>query len=52
LICNSFLRTRKINKILISEVSKNLYLDDLTIDKRHLKSNKIKLVDYDKVCGT
>ena len=50
LICNSFLRTRKINKILISEVSKNLLLNDLTIDKRHLKSNKIKLVEYDKVC--
>jgi hypothetical protein len=51
LICNSFLRTKKINKILISEVSKNLQLSDLTIDKRHLKSNKIKLVEHDKVCG-
>ena len=51
LICNSFLRTRKINKILISEVSKNLLLNDLTIDKRHLKSMKIKLVEHDKVCG-
>ena len=52
LICNSFLPTRKINKILISEVSKNLLLNDLTIDKRHFKSNKIKLVDYDKVCAS
>ena len=52
LICNSFLRTRKINKILISEVSKNLLLNDLTIDKRHLKSNKIKLLEYDEVCGS
>ena len=51
LICNSFLRTKKINKILISEVSKNLQLSDLTIDKRHLKSNTIKLLQHDKVCG-
>jgi hypothetical protein len=52
LICNSFLPTRKINKILISKVSKNLLLNDLTIDKRHLKSNKIKLVEHHKVCGS
>ena len=52
LICNSFLPTRKINKILISDISKNLQLSDLTIDKRHLKSNQIKLVEHDKVCGT
>jgi hypothetical protein len=51
LICNSFLPTRKINKILISKVSKNLLLNDLTIDKRHLKSSKIKLVEHNKVCG-
>ena len=51
LICNSFMPTRKINKILISKVSKNLQLKDLTIDKRHLKSMKIKLVEHDKVCG-
>jgi len=52
LICNSFLPTRKINKILISKVSKNLLLNDLTIDKRHLKSSKIKLVEHDKVCSS
>ena len=51
LICNSFLPTRKINKILISKVSKNLLLNDLTIDKRHLKSSKIKLVEHNKVCS-
>ena len=51
LICNSFLRTKKINKILISEVSKNLQLSDLTIDKRHLRSNTIKLVEHEKVCS-
>ena len=50
-ICNSFLPTRKINKILISKVSKNLLLNDLTIDKRHLKSSKIKLVEHNKVCS-
>ena len=52
LICNSFLPTRKINKILISKVSKNLLLNDLTIDKRHLKSSKIKLVEHHKICGS
>ena len=52
LICNSFLRTKKINKILISEVSKNLQLSDLTFDKRHLKSSKIQLVEHNKVCSS
>ena len=52
LICNSFMYTKKINKIFISEISKNLHLNDLTIDKRHLKSKKINLVEYDKVCGS
>jgi hypothetical protein len=52
LICNSFLRTKKINKILITEVSKNLQLSDLTFDKRHLKSSKIQLVEHNKVCSS
>ena len=49
LICNSFQSKKKI-KILISKVPEILELNDLTIDKRHLKSKKIKLKKYDKLC--
>ena len=51
LICNSFQRTIKISKVLISQVPENLQLNDLTIDKRHLKSNKVDLQEYKKVCN-
>jgi len=51
LICNSFQRTIKISKVLISQVPENLQLNDLTIDKRHLKSNKVDLSEYNKVCN-
>ena len=50
LICNSFQSKNKTIKILISKVPEILKLNDLTIDKRHLKSKKIKLKKYDKLC--
>jgi len=50
LICNSFQSTKKISKILISKLSETLELNDLTIDKRHLKSTKIKLKKYQEMC--
>ena len=51
LICSSFLGTKKISKVLISRVPETLELNDLTIDKRHLKSTKIKLTKYQEICG-
>ena len=51
LICSSFLGTKKISKVLISRVPETLELNDLTIDKRHLKSTKIKLTKYKEICG-
>ena len=50
LICNSFKNTRKINKILISQVPETLQLNDLTFDKRHLKSSKIYLKNIKEIC--
>ncbi len=50
LICSSFQKTKKISKVLISQIPKSLQLDDLTIDKRHLKSKKIKLKLYEEIC--
>ena len=50
LICNSFQRTKKISKVLISQISETLELNDLTTDKRHLKSTKIKLTKYQEIC--
>ena len=52
LICSSFQNTKKISKVLISQVPETLQLNDLTIDKRHLKSTKIKLKKYQEICGT
>lgn len=51
LICSSFQRTKKISKVLISQVPNTLQLNDLTTDKRHLKSTKIKLKNYREICG-
>jgi hypothetical protein len=51
LICSSFQGTKKISKILISQISDSLQLDDLTIDKRHLKSKEIKLRKYKEICN-
>ena len=51
LICNSFRNTKKISKVLISQVPETLQLNDLTVDKRHLKSTKIKLKKFNKICG-
>ena len=50
LICNSFQDTKKISKVLISQVPETLQLSDLTIDKKHLKSIKIKLKKYKQIC--
>ena len=50
LICSSFHRTKKISKVLISQVPETLELNDLTIDKRHLKSTRIKLTKYQEIC--
>ena len=50
LICNSFKNTRKISKILISQVPQTLQLNDLTFDKRHLKSSKIYLRNIKEIC--
>ena len=51
LICNSFRNTKKISKVLISQIPETLQLNDLTVDKRHLKSTKIKLKKFSKICG-
>ena len=50
LICNSFQATKKISKILISQVPETLQLNDLTFDKRHLKSSKINLKNITEIC--
>ena len=50
LICSSFHGTKKISKVLISQVSDTLQLNDLTFDKRHLKANKIMIKNYKQVC--
>jgi hypothetical protein len=50
LICNSFQPTKKISKILISQVPETLQLNDLTFDKRHLKSSKINLKNIREIC--
>ena len=52
LICSSFQDTKKISKILISQVPEMLELNDLTTDKRHLKSTKIKLKNNVNICGS
>ncbi len=50
LICNSFQSTKRISKILISELPDIRNLTDLTVDKRHFKLDKIKLQKYGKIC--
>ena len=50
LICSSFWGTKKISKILISQLPEILELNDLTTDKRHLKSTRIKLTKYQEIC--
>ena len=51
LICNTFKKNKKINKILITKLPNILVMQDLTFDKRHLKSEKIKLLEYKKLCN-
>ena len=50
LICNSFQSTKKISKILISQLPETLQLNDLTFDKKHLKSSKINLKNFREIC--
>jgi hypothetical protein len=50
LICNSFQSTKRISKILISELPDIRNLTDLTVDKRHFKLDKIKLQKLSKIC--
>ena len=50
LICSSFKNTEKISKILVSQVPETLQLNDLTFDKRHLKSTKINLKNFSDIC--
>ena len=50
LICNSFQSKKNISKILISQVPETLQLNDLTFDKRHLKSSIINLKDIREIC--
>ena len=50
MICSSFQTTKKISKILISQVPETLQLNDLTFDKKHLKSSKIYLKDIREIC--
>jgi len=52
LICKTFKETKNNqNKILISKPSINFSLKDLTFDKRHIKSKKIKLLDRKIICA-
>ena len=50
LICKSFQSSENINKIHISKVPKILNLEDLTFDRRHLKSSRIGLKTYQDTC--
>ncbi len=51
LICNSFQDKKEINKVLISRVPEILELNDLTYDKRHLKSKILTFQHYEEVCN-
>jgi len=51
LICDSFQEKKNINKILITKLPKFLDIEDLTFDKRHLKSEKNKLFSRDEICN-
>ena len=50
LICNTFKKTKKINNIYITKLPTVLELEDLTFDRRHLKSNKINLILNKTLC--
>ena len=51
LICDSFRVTKKISRIYISKEENNLNIQSLTFDKRHLKSNEIKLKKFKEHCS-
>ncbi len=50
LICNSFQDKKVINNVLISRIPEILELNDLTYDKRHLKSKTLTFQHYEEVC--
>ena len=52
LICSSFQSTKKISKVLISQIPETLEPNDLTTDKRHLRSTKIRLKKNIDICGS
>ena len=53
LICNSINSSfiNNFNNVQISEPKQMLKLDDLTVDRRHIKSNKIFLISLKKRCN-
>jgi len=51
LICKSFKKTKNIDEILISKASNSFSIQDLTFDKRHIKSENIELVKRKKLCA-
>ena len=51
LVCNSFRVTKKISRIYISKEENNLSIQSLTFDKRHLKSNEIRLKKFKEHCS-
>ena len=51
LICDTFKRTKKINKILITKLPNTLAMEDLTFDKRHFVSNKVIFLQNKKICN-
>ena len=50
LVCNSFQTTKKISKIFISQIPNSLQFSDLTNDKKHLKSEIIRLKRFNELC--
>ena len=50
LVCNSFQPTKKISKIFISQIPNSLQFSDLTNDKKHLKSEIIRLKRFNELC--
>ena len=51
LICNTFKRTKKINKILITKLPNTLAMQDLTFDKKHIISSKVRLLQLEEICN-
>ena len=51
LICNTFKKTKKINKILITKLPNTLAMQDLTFDKKHIASSKVRLLQLEEICN-